>query len=162
MRWIAAFTLVVIGLTAPVLAQDNYWCLNGGDVHATVDGSSVTIHHDGAFYNCCPDPFEYDVFWEDGTLVVVENEILTNPCYCMCCFNLSATIDDVPPGDWTVLFQWGDHEVELSISVADGDPAGDAVAGAVWKSDCLSSPSPVPDEPAPFFQAWGAIKSWYR
>ena len=164
-----AAVLVLAGFVpaGPAWADDYLWCWDQDEIYAVVGGSSVTIHHDATVYNCCPDPFQYEAFWEEDRLVMVEQEVLTNPCYCLCCYDLSFTVDNVPPGQWPLLFRWYDQEtsgwrqVELTIPVADEGQSGEIMSAAAWQSDCLSVTA-VPDDPEPEFRNWGALKALYR
>lgn len=100
---LAACSLAAAG---PALAQAD--CEDA--FRTEVVGDAITIHHLGATYNCCPEPFAYEVSQEGDRIVVQENEILENPCYCLCCYDLEATVSGardsgclgisaVPPGD---------------------------------------------------------------
>lgn len=167
--------VLLVVLMAPVLAwaQWGYWCSGADDVWAEVQGTSVIFHHDAALYNCCPNPFEYEMIWDEGQLVIVENEILINGCWCQCCYDLAIRVDDLPVGDSVVVFRWYDEESnawldeELEISIPNSDdpdsPPGEKVqVGEYWQSECLATAAPVPDEPDPVAHSWGGLKSRYR
>jgi hypothetical protein len=164
----AVAALVLWPAAAP--AQDGYlWCWNGDQVYAEVSGSSVTFFHRSAVYNCCMNPMEYLTYWEDGRMVIEEQEILVNPCWCLCCYDLSVTFDDFPPGQQTVVFRWDDEEtgetmdVEIELSVANYSEMHSPVAqDGSWKSECLGAPSAVPDDPPAEPVRWDALKARYR
>jgi hypothetical protein len=169
MRWLVGVALVFTLLAGPARGQGYLWCWDSDEVFAEVEGTSVTIHHLSAVYNCCPNPMEYIMGWQDGRLVIQEKEILVNGCWCICCYDLKVTFDDFAPGDWTVLFRWQDEEngamqeVELSFFVPnesdmDAPPAKDGY----WRSDCLEAAAPVPGGPEPGCLAWDAVKALYR
>ena len=165
--------LAILLMPVATLAQGYYWCSNADEVWAEVQGTSVVFHHDAALYNCCPNPFEYQVTWENGQLVVIEDEILINGCWCQCCYDLEIRIDDLPAGDSTVVFRWYDEETnvwvdaEIDISIPNTDepeslPGEKVQIGDYWQSACLASAAPVPDEPDPTAHTWDRLKSWYR
>ncbi len=157
---------VLLLLAVPATAQFGLWCENADVVRAEVDGSTVTVIHEAALYNCCPDPFQYDVTWESDHLVVTETEVLTNPCFCVCCFDLYTSVENVPPGDWTMWFRWYDYEtndwqqVEVPFTVEDVGQGGPVAAGASDGSGCLTS-SGVDDTPQATTN-WGCIKAIYE
>jgi hypothetical protein len=150
---------------APASAQD--WCYNADNVYAFVYGSTVVIHHDAALYNCCADGFDYTVDQVGDTFYVEEIEILTNPCYCICCFNLSVAIEDVAPGEYMITFSWYDYEIydwvqeELHVSVPDVGQTGRNEPGSIYWHGCLESPTSASD-PVEGPEAWSVIKSLFR
>jgi len=163
---------VALFLPIQVSAQGAYWCSGEDEIWAEVQGGSVFFHHDAALYNCCPFSFEYTTHWENGRLVITEEEVLVYGCWCQCCYDLVAKVDDLPIGDSTIVFRWYDEEshgwvdVEVDISIPNTlDPeflAGEkAQVTEVWISECLSAATPVPDEPEPV-HSWGSLKSRYR
>ena len=173
MRCIVGIFLGALLLGGGAQAQ-YYWCQDGDQISVSVVGSSVTIFHDAVLYNCCPNPIEYSVGWENGQQVIVEDEILINGCWCQCCYNLSATFEDFAPGDHNVVYRWFDEEphdwveVELAFTVPNEDQPGqepnpDKVqVGDFWQSECLAAAASVPDEPEPTGLTWDAIKAIYH
>jgi len=161
-------TLIAVAallLAAPAAADFGLWCEYADEVRVEVNGADVTVIHEAAVYNCCPDPFDYDAVWDGDRLVVTETEVLTNPCFCVCCFDLSTTVESVPPGDWVLRFAWFDSEtsawteVEVPFTVGDVGQSGPASVGENGDSGCLTS-SGVDD--APTTMPWGQIKAIYR
>ncbi len=160
-RWIP-----ILMLTLCTTAASANWCEDADLIRVEVEGARVIVHHDAALYNCCPDPFAYDVQLAGGVMTMVETEVLTNPCFCICCFDLQATVEDVPAGDWVLVFEWYDYESAawtsdtVSFTVPDvgqGDPPD--LAGAE-RSECLVESSV--DDPAPPGIEWGRMKTYYR
>ena len=166
MRKLLIVTGALVLLAVPAAAQEYLWCYNADEVRVEVDGSTVTVIHEAAVYNCCPDPFAYDVVWEEDHLVVTETEVLTNPCYCICCFDLYTTVENVPPGAWVMWFRWYDYEiydwlqVEVPFTVDDLGQGGPVFVGATDDSGCLTS-SAVDDIP-PVTTSWGRVKAIYE
>ena len=168
MRKAIVLTVALMLASGIASAQDDQmWCLDQDAVRADVDGSTVTIIHEAALYNCCPDPFEYEVAWEDDQLVVTEVEVLTNPCYCLCCYELYATVENVPSGEWSLLFRWYDYEtydwlqVEVPFTVENIGQSGPLFAGDSDDSGCIVS-SDVDDAPRDDDLSWGRVKALYE
>ncbi|MCK4411902.1 MAG: hypothetical protein KAY32_00025 [Candidatus Eisenbacteria sp.] len=163
--------LVLLAFASPTPAQEYLWCFNADDVWAEVSGTTVVIHHDATVYNCCPDPFEYQVHLEGGVISVREIEVLSTPCDCLCCFRLSAEIENVPPGEYTLEFCWYDYEVwdwvvlVLEVVVPESRAEGDLAIGTIRSSGCIDAAS-VPDPGIPpeevFTETWASIKALYR
>jgi hypothetical protein len=161
-RWPLPVALLagLAGLTAPAPARTS--C--DDTISARVTGSTITIQHDGAFYNCCVGGFDYVVTEEPGLFTVVENEIVGEPCDCLCCYDLTLTIEDVAPGDWVIVFRWRDSEtgdwlqVELPVTVGDVGQGGAAVFAGYVNGGC-HDPT---DVPGPVASSWGSVKSSYR
>ena len=160
-RWFTLLAVLATAGTAP--AQ---WCLDADEIDVEIDGDQVVIHHDAAYYNCCPDPFTYEVTFADGVLTVIETEVLSNPCYCLCCYDLWAVVDNVPSGDWTLVYHWYDYEaydwVSMTVPFEVPDAGQNAPAGLVMsdRSECLTRSSV--DDPDPALFEWGRVKTLYR
>jgi len=146
---------------APALGN---WCEYADVIRVEVDGADVTVFHDAALYNCCHDPFDYDMVWQDDRLEITESEV--NPqCYCICCFDLQTTIEAVPAGTWTLRFRWFDYEapewieVDTIFTVEEVGQGGSAVFGSTDDSGCLEDSTGVVDPPT---TSWSLIKAIYR
>ncbi|MBD3235475.1 MAG: hypothetical protein GF330_02085 [Candidatus Eisenbacteria bacterium] len=169
-------SLVCLGLvllfSAATASAQYVWCYDADEIYAEVEGSTVTVFHDAALYNCCPDPFAYTVICEGDTILIEEIEVLTEPCYCVCCHNLWMMLEDVAAGDYLLQFSWYDYEGfeyvqrELEIHVPDIGQGGLFAEGPVAVPGCVES-SGVPDtgptdEPDSSIVSWGTIKLLYR
>ena len=161
MKTVLALVAVLL-LAGAAGAQD--WCWDADRVTAAYADGRLTVHHLAALYNCCPDPYEYDIHLDGDRLVIVEHEVLEAPCDCMCCFNVGLHLWGVPAGVASVSFSWRDYEQNgwltrvVPVSVPDG-PAADGLSSQTFATGCLDTTG-VPEEPAP--SAWGAVKSLYR
>ncbi|MBU0741254.1 hypothetical protein KKG45_03910 [bacterium] len=161
MKCFIAFACAAMLLAGPAAARADDWCLDGDGLRVEIDGATVTVCHDAARYNCCPDPFQYAVSWDFDTLVVTETEVLTNPCYCLCCYDLSTTIEDVPPGQFTLRLRWFDYEtldwaqLEAPFGVDDVGQSGTHVLGASQSSGCLAASGNTA-------RSWSRVKTLYR
>jgi hypothetical protein len=146
--------LVLAGaLAAAAPAHGDWsWCIDADEIYVHIEDATIVVYHDLALYNCCPLEFTYDVSLAGDRIDVTEHEILEEACACLCCYNLSVRIEDVPPGEYTLFFAWDDTEsgpavVELPVSVPDlGQGASMPVAGPTLNSGCLESGA-VPEEP---------------
>jgi len=162
LKWIVAAGLLFI-FVQPAWAQES--CQDS--VFAVVEGNSITVYHTGALYNCCPTRFDYDVHLVDEYILIVENEILWNPCYCICCMDLTLEMDHVPPGEYTLEFHWYDYETEVwlveifPVVVPGGVPdPGEPIVVYSSHSGCYDEMSDVEEqEPT---TTWGTIKALYR
>jgi hypothetical protein len=135
-------------------------------IWAEVENSTVTIHHDGALYNCCTDGFDYAVSQQGAVIQVVETEILTNPCYCVCCMDNFVIIEGIAPGEYTVLFTWYDYETDdwlewpLEIFVPDVGQGGSATLARSGSSGCYD---PTTAQGGGTESAtWGRVKARYH
>ncbi len=165
-----ALVMLALAVLASVAQAQYPWCEDMDQIYATVEDSTITVHHYFAAYNCCPDGFSYAVTRQGMRLNVSETEILTLPCPCLCCFNLTAEIAPVAPGAYTLAFHWYDYETgqwqvrELPVIVPGGTPGGVPAIVAVTASDCIEQAA-VGDPPSQSeveASTWGAIKSTYR
>lgn len=167
MKTSLALIVTLLAWTSPVFAQ---WCNDDDVVYAIVDLSTITIHHDAAFYNCCPERIDY-VVNQVGNVIDVQ-EIEVNPqCVCMCCFNLSVDIEHVAPGDYVVNFRWYNYEtaewrtVQLNVTVPDVGQIGPIGVGEIFTSDCvdvLDIRDPEETELPTLSHSWGRVKALYR
>lgn len=162
MRTLVLLLCVLLPLTAG--AQEEFWCWDADQVLAFVDSSSVRVLHLAALLNCCPDPITYEVEIGDATIFVEENSM--SPCDCDCCYNLEMTLEDVPPGEWNLLYRWFDIEIwdwterVLEITVPDVGQSPGPILGDQRHSECLDV-SEVPD-PSARRISWGTMKARYQ
>jgi hypothetical protein len=166
-----AWMILVLAAALPSAADGQYlWCENADQIYALVADSTITVHHVAAAYNCCPDGFEYAVTQQGNSIDLIETEVLSNPCLCLCCYNLSVEIEPVAPGAYTLAFHWDDYETgqwqvrEIAVIVPGGDPGAVPAIAGVTTSECLHREDVNdPDQaPAPHPSTWGTIKSFYR
>ena len=88
------------------------WYPCGEDqIEFTVVGAgTLRVLHLNAAYNCCLDDIVISLTIEPGILRLTEEEILTDPCYCICCYDVEATVVDLAPGEYTVELCWWDYD----------------------------------------------------
>jgi len=89
---------------------DPWWPCGEDEIVLTVEGDSLHVLHRNATYNCCPDDIVISLLVEGTLLMFTEEEILTTPCDCDCCYDVEATVVDLAPGEYTVEFCWQDYE----------------------------------------------------
>ena len=144
MRILLFTTTCLLWLFAEIgTARDYPWCSTMDDVFAEVEGNRLILHHDNATYNCCPDPFSFTVTISNDSLYVTETENLTSPCDCMCCFNLSAEVEGLSPGEWQVVYRWFDdgpwgwRDWHLWVTIGGQDPPGSVHIANSETDGCL-------------------------
>jgi hypothetical protein len=133
---------------------------------AVVHSDTLIVYHDAATYNCCMDGVEYSVVQDDRQIWIQEMEILTDPCACLCCFDVSVQIEDLMAGSYTLVFTWSDYDTGQweqwteQVTVLDAGQGGEPFVSRVDNSGCID-PIAVPDpdvEP----DSWGGVKSLYK
>jgi len=82
------------------------------EIVAESKGNSIHVIHLNATYNCCPDEIEVTLSVEGNNLKLIEQEILTTPCDCLCCYDVGAEIAGLIPGEYTVEVCWNDWETQ--------------------------------------------------
>ena len=83
-------------------SRDSYpWC-GEDEIVLTVEGTSLHVLHHNAAYNCCRDDIVISLEVEENILRLTEDEIPGEPCDCICCYDVEATIVYLPPGTYTV------------------------------------------------------------
>jgi len=117
-------------------------CPEDDEISLTVDGNTLHVLHANATYNCCLDEIVISLSVEGTLLRLTEEEIVPDPCYCICCYNVEATVVDLVPGEYTVEFYWYDYETDqeqcyVEIIVV---PSGSASMGSVAHTGCLDPP----------------------
>ncbi|MCP4590838.1 MAG: hypothetical protein GY842_08835 [bacterium] len=78
------------------------------DLH--IWGYTVDVVHVNATYNCCPDEIAVTMTAEDNVIRMTEEEVLTSPCRCTCCYEVYSTLEDIKPGAYTLEYCWYDYE----------------------------------------------------
>ncbi len=96
------------------------------EVEIIVDGLEISVLHKNAVLNCCLDSIIVE-FTQEGTLLKLsEMEAVSNPCYCLCPFEVRATIRVPGPGTYVIEI-WTENtkvwrgEVEIGGELTRGD-----------------------------------------
>ncbi len=130
-------------------AQAQYpWCRYLDDVHGTAAGSTITVYHERATYNCCPDSTGFFVNVEGNQISILERSY-GGECLCLCCFDLSVEVDSLAPGTYQVDFAWYDIGNEgpdprhwpLEIVVPDVGQVAHPMRGDWSTSNCIDHPT---------------------
>jgi hypothetical protein len=67
------------------------------------DGEGVLeLKHINAGFNCCPDELLADISVEGNIINIEERESLSNPCHCLCLFDLELKIINLEPGEYVI------------------------------------------------------------
>ncbi len=93
MKTSAILTLIVTILFQPLFAQKE-------TIFATVNGDTATIWHIGSYWNCAS-VFDIDVQIDEYQITVTEF-VYEGAAFCMCYFDLSATIANLEAGYYSV------------------------------------------------------------
>ncbi len=133
-------------------------------ISATVVGDTLTVLHEKAAYNCCMDGTDYSVTQDASTIHIQETELLTIPCLCLCCFNLSVQVADLAAGLYTVVFTWWDYDTsqweEWTDQVTIGGGGGQPQVVAATNSGCLDPAIGAPRGVES--GTWGRVKALYQ
>ncbi len=75
----------------------------GDQVEIWVEGHDIVMEHREATYNCCA-TMVIDLIDQRPLLQLIERETYPQggPCDCLCPYDLSARISDLPPGTYLV------------------------------------------------------------
>jgi len=78
----------------------------------TVEGNTLYVLHKNAEYNCCRDDIVVTLTMEGNVIGLEEEEILTEPCWCICCYDVESTVEALASGMYTVNYCWFDYGVD--------------------------------------------------
>ena len=88
-----------------------------GALKVTVASGSVTILHEDAFYNCA---HKVKLTAAISGSTIVAQEVIQNPkeaAFCMCHYDLSATLKNVPAGSYTVKVLDADGKLVDTVAI---------------------------------------------
>ena len=77
-----------------------------------MNGDTIRIIHYRVSLNCCLDSVGIDVTLSNDTLQLLEREIATSPCECLCDYRLSCSLYPVAAGRYHILIaqaRWGNR-----------------------------------------------------
>jgi hypothetical protein len=104
---LSALLALCVGLPA---AGSQDWCYGTGDnICAWVEGSTITVDHWGAFYNCGCDSIT-SAWTQEGNLFRVHETAYNGDAICFCCWYLGTSMREVPAGHYQIDFIWYDVE----------------------------------------------------
>jgi hypothetical protein len=136
------------------MSDDPEWgpCEGDDEIILTVEGNTLHVLHTNATYNCCPDDIVISLEIEENLLRLTEEEILVDPCYCICCYDVTASVVDLAPGTYTVEFYWFDYQTHgerchVEEIVIEGGPHPDGNVPPVAGDPGDSPADPVDTKP---------------
>jgi hypothetical protein len=143
MRNLGALMLLALLFVHPAAGSSDWCYMVGDNLYASADEGTITIHHDAAFYNCCPDSITYAWSQDGFRFTVVETEVMPQ-CLCYCCFDLTTARSNVPPGSYEIDFRWEKlgrpMQRTLYVYVPDAGQSGESGPGPRTMSNCIPSP----------------------
>jgi len=83
---LATLTFVVTGLAS-------------GRVSSEVKDNVAYVHHDSAWFNCCPE-MVFEIRQDGYTIDIFEEDLDIHPCDCMCDFDFTHEIEGLAPGSY--------------------------------------------------------------
>ncbi len=95
--------------------------LDPAEVEVVVDGFEITVIHKDAALNCCLDSILVEFTQEDTVLRLRETEAVSNPCYCVCPFEVRATIEVSAPGNYIIEIWTEDAMVWRGVVAIQGN-----------------------------------------
>jgi hypothetical protein len=83
---------------------------------------SLELTHINAGFNCCPGEISLDMTIRGDTISIVETES-QSWCRCLCLYDLSCRIDNLPPSEYTIRISEpylaeGDRKIEFAVDLA--------------------------------------------
>lgn len=101
----------------------NSGCLTDGDgrrwmcedddlIEFIVEEQTLSVLHTNANYNCCLDAIVVSMEIVENRLLLTEQEVAEEPCWCICCYDAEATIVGLPSGEYAVEFSWYDYDTD--------------------------------------------------
>jgi hypothetical protein len=88
------------------LTLDDYPYCGDPWMEYTVSGpGELTVTRHGAVHNCCPDLIEAVVTQGRGLLHFEEQETTTNPCTCLCCYDVQSKVTGLS-GTYDIEYCW--------------------------------------------------------
>ncbi len=62
----------------------------------------LLVHRVNAGFNCCPDSFDVEIDYADRVITINECEYLTEPCRCLCLYDIDYTISGLTESKYTI------------------------------------------------------------
>jgi hypothetical protein len=146
-----ALTLLILPVT---VSAGSFWCPLEGVLIQTSDGA-IDVHHIQAEYNCCC-WIEFEVNQAPHMIDIYEWEHFeTEPCPCMCCFDLKVSVGGLDPGAYLVTI-WKDGTFFGTWDVVVEGTSPERLETLFLP--CVETA--VPESPE--VGSWGTIKALYR
>jgi hypothetical protein len=84
-----------------------------GRVWSEVKDNVAYVHHDDAFFNCCPEMRFLKKVHEDTTLIDIFEYDIDPKCNCMCYYNFTHTFRGLVPGTYVARVWEGDPDGQV-------------------------------------------------
>jgi hypothetical protein len=93
--------------------QETLAALTNDQVEIWVEGNDILMRHTDALYNCCAE-IVVELVDRRPLFKLIEKETHPNnpPCHCLCYYEITARIEDLPPGTYRVEV-WNEDETHL-------------------------------------------------
>lgn len=85
----------------------------------------LSVLHENAAYNCCKDDIAVTLSVSGSSIAMTETEVVTIPCFCICCYPVTTTVVNLDPGLYTLNYWWADdddglwHCYQVAVSVPE-------------------------------------------
>lgn len=89
---------IFLGCLAVVAFVSSGWAFSG-TVWSEVRGDTAYVHHDDAYFNCCPDSI-FEIVRQADTIDIFEIDNGSHPCHCTCYFDFTHRIEGLEPGTY--------------------------------------------------------------
>lgn len=91
------------------------------------DGATLRLKHVNAGFNCCPGEISAMIRVTGNAITISEMEAMAG-CYCKCLFDINYLIENLPPGQYTILVDEpyvadGDAPLSFSLHLEPGASA---------------------------------------
>jgi hypothetical protein len=144
--------LLLACLLLSVVACPSYgqpaWCWDLDYFTTSVSDGVITVLHNSAAYNCCPDYFDYAIDQADSLIWVEETEVLGGvPCPCICCYDIPVQIGPVSPGRYRIWFHWHDYESGPQSTLLEVVVPDYGKQGLIAGFDQIVEPPPCQETP---------------
>jgi hypothetical protein len=87
------------------------------------DGEEMlSVTHNNAGFNCCPDYFVVDVALDGNIITLTESEVLDQGgCACLCLFDFEFLVANLPPGVYHVVFDepYANDDMEFDLDLTE-------------------------------------------
>ena len=85
--------------------------------------NKLTLKHFNAGFNCCPDGLYSNISLVNDTILIQEFEVITEPCRCLCLYDLDMLITGVESKKYTVKiiepYYQGDQKIIFDIDLRE-------------------------------------------
>lgn len=135
--------VLMLSGAVPLLASGRVWSEVADDI--------AYVHHDDAYFNCCPE-MVFEISQDGYTIDIFEQDTLPQ-CLCMCYYNFTHALKDLSPGTYTArVWESGSPNDDYSLAGTTEFTIQAMVEGSkiyTQMSDCHMEPEGTSEEPRP-------------